>query len=50
MILVWMLRETGWKVVDRIHLHSGQRPVAALVNTVMNLGIPYEAENFLLTS
>jgi len=41
------LKETGWKVVDWIHLCQGMRPVAGLVNKIMNLLIPRKAGNFL---
>jgi hypothetical protein len=34
------LRETGWKVVGRIHAAQDRDQWCALVNTVMNLRVP----------
>jgi hypothetical protein len=34
------LRETGWNGVDWIHLTQDRDQWKALVNTVMNLGVP----------
>jgi len=34
------LRETGWKVVDWIHLAQDRDQWRALVNTIMNLRFP----------
>jgi hypothetical protein len=41
------LRETGWKVVEWIHLAQDRDQWRALVNTIMNLRIPYKRGNFL---
>jgi hypothetical protein len=41
------IRETRWEGVDRIHLAQDREQWWALVNTVMNLRVPYDAGNFL---
>jgi hypothetical protein len=41
------IREIGWKVVDRVHVAQGRDKWLALMNTVMNLRVPYDAGNFL---
>jgi hypothetical protein len=44
------LREIGWKGVNWIHLAWDEDWWQALVNTVMNLWVPYRAGNFLIDS
>jgi hypothetical protein len=39
-ILKWVLREIGWDGVDWIELAQDRHQWRALVNTVMNLGVP----------
>jgi hypothetical protein len=41
------LTETGLEVVDWIHLAKDTDQRCDLVNTVMNLRVPYKAGNFL---
>jgi hypothetical protein len=41
------LREIGWEGVDWIHLAQDRDQWWALVNTVMNFGVPEKARNFL---
>jgi hypothetical protein len=41
------LREIGWDGVDWIDLAQDRDQWRALVNTVMNLRVPKNAENFL---
>jgi len=41
------LREIGWKVVDWMHLAQERDQRRAVLKTVMNLRVPWEAENFL---
>jgi hypothetical protein len=41
------LRETGWDGIDWIHLAQDRGRCRALVNTVMNLGVPQNSWNFL---
>jgi hypothetical protein len=41
------LREIGWEGVDWMHLAQERDQWWALVNMVMNLQVPYKAENFL---
>jgi hypothetical protein len=41
------LRETGWDGMDRIDLAQNRDQWRALVNTVMNLWVPYNAGKFL---
>jgi hypothetical protein len=41
------LREIGWDVMDWIDLVEDRDRWWSLVNTVMNLRVPYNAENFL---
>jgi len=41
------LREVGWEVVDWRHLAQDEDQWQTLVNTVMNLQVPYKADNFL---
>jgi hypothetical protein len=41
------IRKTGWGVVDWMHLAQNRDQWRALVNTVMNLWVPQNAENFL---
>jgi hypothetical protein len=44
------LREVAWQVVDWIYLAQNREQWRALLNTVMNLRIPYKAGNFFLAS
>jgi hypothetical protein len=41
------LREIGWETVDWMHLIQGRDQWRAVVNTILNLGIPKQAGNFL---
>jgi hypothetical protein len=41
------LREIGWESVDGMHMAQDRDQWRALVNTEMNLWLPYNAENFL---
>jgi hypothetical protein len=41
-------REIQWESVDWIHLTQDTDQRRALVNTVMNLQVPYEAGNYLI--
>jgi hypothetical protein len=41
------LRDIGWEGMYWIHLAHDTDQWRALVNTVMNLGIPQQAEDFL---
>jgi len=41
------LREIGWVVVNWIHLAQDLGQWWALMNTVINLRVPYKAGNFL---
>jgi hypothetical protein len=41
------LREIGWEGVDWIHLAQDRDQWLAVVNTVMNLRVPYKVGNFL---
>jgi hypothetical protein len=41
------LREIGWDGMDWIDLAQDRHQWRALVNTVMNLRVPYNAGNFL---
>jgi hypothetical protein len=41
------LREIGWDGMDWIDLAQDRDQWRALVNTAMNLRVPYNAENFL---
>jgi hypothetical protein len=41
------VREVGLEDVDWIHLAQDMDQWRVLVNTVMNLQVPYKAENFL---
>jgi hypothetical protein len=45
-ILKWILRGIGWDVMDWIDLAQDRDQWQALVNTVMNLRIPYNAGKF----
>jgi hypothetical protein len=38
---------TGWKGMERIPLAQDRVQCWALINTVLNLWVPYESENFL---
>jgi len=40
-------REIGWEDVDWMHLVQDKDRRQAVVNTVMNLQVPYKAETFL---
>jgi hypothetical protein len=40
------IKETKWGSVDWIHLPQDTDKWLALVNTVMSLNVPYNAENF----
>jgi hypothetical protein len=42
------LTEIEWKGVDWMHLAQGRDQLRALVNMVMNLGVPYKEGNFLI--
>jgi hypothetical protein len=41
------LTETGWDVVDWMHLAQGKNQWLAVANKVMNLRVPLKAGNFL---
>jgi len=41
------LREIGWEVVDWMNMAEDRDQWRTVVNTVMNLRVPEEAENFL---
>jgi hypothetical protein len=41
------LREIGWECMDWIDLAQKKDQWRALANTLMNLRVPYNAENFL---
>jgi hypothetical protein len=41
------LREIGWGGMDRVHLALDRDQCRALVNTVMNLRVPYSFGKFL---
>jgi hypothetical protein len=41
------LRETGWNGMDWIDLAQDRDQWRALVNTVMNLRVPYKSREFL---
>jgi hypothetical protein len=41
------LREIGWDAIDWINLAQDRYLWRALVNTVMNLRVPYDAEKLL---
>jgi len=41
------LQEMGWAGMDVIHLAHNRGRWLGLVNPVMNLRVPYKAENFL---
>jgi hypothetical protein len=43
------LMEIGWEDVDWIHGVQDWDQWRAVVNTVMNLRVPYKARNFLTT-
>jgi len=43
------LRETRWVCVDWIHMAQDKDQWQALVDTVMNLLVPYRAGNFLIS-
>jgi hypothetical protein len=45
-ILIWILKKSACDV-NWIQPIEGKVESEAVVNTVMNLGIPYKAENFL---
>jgi hypothetical protein len=40
------LSDTGWEGVDWMHLAQDRDQLLALVNTVINLRVPYKAGNF----
>jgi len=40
-------RDTGWEVVDRIHMAQDRAHRQVTTNTVMNLRAPLKAQNFL---
>jgi hypothetical protein len=40
-------REIGWEGVGRLDLDQDRNQLQALVNTVMNLRLPYKVGNFL---
>jgi hypothetical protein len=42
------LKETGWKVVDWMHLAQDRDQLRVLVNTRMNVRVPYRAENYFI--
>jgi len=44
------LTETGWEIVDWMHLAQDRYQWWALVNTVMNLRVPWKARNFLTSA
>jgi hypothetical protein len=46
-ILKWILRKTEWEGVNWIYLAQDRYRWCALVNTEINLRIPYNAWNFL---
>jgi hypothetical protein len=46
-LLEWGLEEIGWDCVDWIDLVVERDRWRTIVNTVMNLGVPYIAVNFL---
>jgi hypothetical protein len=41
------LRETGWEGVEWMHLAQDRDQWRALVNTVMNLRVPYKGREFI---
>jgi hypothetical protein len=41
------LKETGWESVNCIYLSQDREQWWVLVNTIMNLRVPYKAVNFL---
>jgi hypothetical protein len=41
------VREIGWEVVDWMNMAEDRDQWRTVVNTVMNLRVPEEAENFL---
>jgi hypothetical protein len=44
------LRETGWDGMDCIHLAQERNQWKSLVNTVVNLWVPYNVEKFFSNS
>jgi hypothetical protein len=40
------VREIGWKGVDWLHLDQDRDQWLAVMNTIMNVRVPYKAGNF----
>jgi hypothetical protein len=43
------LKETGYEVVDWIHLAQNRAQLRVFVNTIMNLRFPLKVANFLIS-